>query len=62
MITMAGRKAIGRMRETMPRLQTVRTFDGAGHFIQMERPDEVTAALIGFARSVQDGVPSVGCT
>jgi pimeloyl-ACP methyl ester carboxylesterase len=61
-ITMAGRKAIGRMRETMPRLQTVRTFDGAGHFIQMERPDEVTAALIGFARSVQDGVPSVGCT
>ena len=51
-IALAGRKAIGRMRETMPRLQAVRTFEGAGHFIQMERPDEVTATVVSFARSV----------
>jgi pimeloyl-ACP methyl ester carboxylesterase len=51
-ITMAGRKAIHRMREAMPQLREVHIYDGAGHFIQMERADQVTAALIDFAKSI----------
>jgi pimeloyl-ACP methyl ester carboxylesterase len=27
--------------------------DGAGHWVQQERADEVNAALIGFLRAVQ---------
>jgi pimeloyl-ACP methyl ester carboxylesterase len=30
--------------------------DGAGHWVQQEKPDEVNAALIGFLNSVRDGV------
>ena len=48
-LTIAGAGAITRMREMMPRLHTVETYDGAGHFIQMERADEVSAALVEFA-------------
>jgi pimeloyl-ACP methyl ester carboxylesterase len=48
-LTMAGAKAIARMREVMPRLQRVETYEGAGHFIQMERAEEVSAALVEFA-------------
>jgi pimeloyl-ACP methyl ester carboxylesterase len=51
-ITMAGRTAMSRMREMMPQLRAVDIYERAGHFIQMERADDVTAALIGFARSV----------
>jgi pimeloyl-ACP methyl ester carboxylesterase len=52
-LTMAGARAIVRMREMMPRLQTVETYDGAGHFIQMERADEVSAALVAFATTLR---------
>jgi pimeloyl-ACP methyl ester carboxylesterase len=50
-LTIAGRGAVDRMREMMPGLRGVETFSGAGHFIQMERADEVSAALVSFARS-----------
>ncbi|PXW36035.1 UNVERIFIED_CONTAM: pimeloyl-ACP methyl ester carboxylesterase [Williamsia faeni] len=51
-LTIAGAGAITRMREMMLRLETVETYDGAGHFIQMERADEVSAALVEFATTL----------
>ena len=32
--------------------------DGAGHWVQQERPDEVNAALLGFIESVREGSPA----
>ncbi|ORM36568.1 alpha/beta hydrolase [Williamsia sp. 1135] len=51
-LTIAGHDAVDRMREMMPDLRGVETFSGAGHFIQMERADEVSAALVSFAASL----------
>lgn len=51
-LAMAGTDPLGRMREMMPRLQGVDTYDGAGHFIQMERADDVSAALVKFAQGL----------
>jgi len=34
----------------LPNLQRKLIIDGAGHWIQQERPDEVNAALIAFIR------------
>jgi pimeloyl-ACP methyl ester carboxylesterase len=39
---------IARMREQVTDLRLVRIFDGAGHWIQQERPAEVNAALLEF--------------
>jgi pimeloyl-ACP methyl ester carboxylesterase len=36
----------------MPDLRGVEIFSGAGHFIQMERPDDVSDALVTFASSL----------
>ena len=42
-----GAIAIEQMQQTVPHL-TTRMIEGAGHWIQQERPDEVNAALIDF--------------
>jgi pimeloyl-ACP methyl ester carboxylesterase len=34
----------------LPNLKQKLVIDGAGHWIQQERPDEVNAALIAFLR------------
>ncbi|GGF15457.1 alpha/beta fold hydrolase [Williamsia phyllosphaerae] len=52
-LAIAGEKTMGRMRETMPCLRAVHTYDGAGHFIMAECAREVSAALIGFARTLR---------
>jgi pimeloyl-ACP methyl ester carboxylesterase len=50
--TIAGRDSIDRMRQMMPDLRGVEIFSGAGHFIQMERADDVSDALVAFATSL----------
>jgi pimeloyl-ACP methyl ester carboxylesterase len=43
---------IERMRGLVPDLRLVRLIEGAGHWVQQERPDEVNAALIEFLRGL----------
>jgi pimeloyl-ACP methyl ester carboxylesterase len=45
-----GQRALDEMGEVVPNLERKLLLDGAGHWIQQERPDEVNAALIAFAR------------
>ena len=45
-----GRRALDEMPSVVPNLQRKLLIEGAGHWIQQERPDEVNAALIEFAR------------
>jgi pimeloyl-ACP methyl ester carboxylesterase len=40
------------MREQVADLRLVRILDGAGHWIQQERPDEVNAALLEWLRTI----------
>lgn len=40
------------LKEWVPGLRGTVLLDGAGHWIQQERPDEVNAALIGFLESL----------
>jgi pimeloyl-ACP methyl ester carboxylesterase len=39
---------VARMREHVSDLRLVRIIDGAGHWVQQERPAEVNAALLEF--------------
>ena len=45
-----GKRALDEMGEVVPNLQRKLLLEGAGHWIQQERPAEVNAALIEFAR------------
>jgi pimeloyl-ACP methyl ester carboxylesterase len=45
-----GQRALDEMDTVVPNLQRKILIEGAGHWIQQERPAEVNAALIGFAR------------
>jgi len=45
-----GRRALDEMTDVVPNLRRKLLIEGAGHWIQQERPDEVNAALIEFAR------------
>jgi pimeloyl-ACP methyl ester carboxylesterase len=47
-----GLDLIERMREQVSDLRLVRIIDGAGHWIQQERPDEVNAALLEFLKTL----------
>jgi epoxide hydrolase A/B len=49
-----GAKRVGDMERVLPNLQRKLIIDGAGHWIQQERADEVNAALIGFLRESAD--------
>jgi len=46
-----GRYALEELDNVVPRLEGKMLIDGAGHWVQQERPDEVNAALISFARA-----------
>src|ERR1044072_5234958 len=46
-----GRRALDEMDGVVPNLERKILLDGAGHWIQQERPAEVNAALIEFARA-----------
>ena len=45
-----GAKRVGDMERVLPQLRRKLIIDGAGHWIQQERADEVNAALIGFLK------------
>ena len=45
-----GQRALDELDSVVPDLKRKILLDGAGHWIQQERPDEVNAALISFAR------------
>ncbi len=51
-IEMRGAAAIERMKEYVPDLRGVHLLEGAGHWIQQERPTEVNALLTSFLRSL----------
>ena len=46
-----GRKHFEQMDAHVPQLRAKRLVDGAGHWIQQERPAEVNAALLGFLKA-----------
>jgi pimeloyl-ACP methyl ester carboxylesterase len=45
-----GKRALDEMDDVVPNLRAKLLLEGAGHWIQQERADEVSAALIAFAR------------
>jgi pimeloyl-ACP methyl ester carboxylesterase len=45
-----GRRALDELDSVVPNLEAKILLEGAGHWIQQERPGEVNAALIAFAR------------
>ena len=45
-----GAKRVQDMERVLPNLKQKLIIDGAGHWVQQERPDEVNAALIGFLK------------
>ncbi|MEV4633928.1 alpha/beta hydrolase [Rhodococcus coprophilus] len=51
-LTMSGTEALERMAAAVPDLRGVHLLAGAGHFVQMERKDEVDALLLHFVGEV----------
>ena len=51
-LQMFGDRAIDRMREYVDDLRGVHLIEGAGHWVQQERPAEVNAALVQFLHSL----------
>ena len=49
-----GGKRVTEMDRVLPNLKRKLIIEGAGHWIQQERPDEVNAALISFLKDVGD--------
>jgi len=50
--TIWGAPAIARFNETLPKLYRSEILDGAGHWIQQERPDATNALLLEFLRTI----------
>lgn len=50
--TIWGAPAIARFRETLPRLTRCEILDGAGHWIQQERPEQTNALLLEFLKQI----------
>ena len=46
-----GRYALEELENVVPKLEGKLLVEGAGHWVQQERPDEVNAALVSFART-----------
>lgn len=53
MTSILGGKRVTEMERVLPNLKRKLIIEGAGHWIQQERPDEVNAALIEFLNSVK---------
>ncbi|MFZ2174540.1 MAG: alpha/beta hydrolase [Rhodococcus sp. (in: high G+C Gram-positive bacteria)] len=51
-ITMSGPTALDRMRKTVPDLRGVHLLQGAGHFVQQERPGEVNELMLQFLAGI----------
>jgi pimeloyl-ACP methyl ester carboxylesterase len=49
-----GGKRVTEMERVLPNLKRKLIIEGAGHWIQQERPDEVNAALVEFLNGVRD--------
>ncbi|MFC9363491.1 alpha/beta fold hydrolase [Rhodococcus sp. NPDC057014] len=47
-LAMSGAQALDRMRDTVPDLRGIHLLDGAGHFVQQERAEEVNELLLDF--------------
>ncbi|MBC2641004.1 MULTISPECIES: alpha/beta fold hydrolase [unclassified Rhodococcus (in: high G+C Gram-positive bacteria)] len=47
-LAMSGRQPLDRMRDTVPDLRGVHLLEGAGHFVQLERSEEVNELLLDF--------------
>jgi pimeloyl-ACP methyl ester carboxylesterase len=45
-----GSKRVTELEKVLPNLRQKLIIDGAGHWVQQERPDEVNAALIPFLK------------
>ncbi len=45
-----GAKRVTELERVLPNLTRKLIIDGAGHWVQQERPDEVNAALIAFLK------------
>jgi pimeloyl-ACP methyl ester carboxylesterase len=45
-----GAKRVNALEKVLPNLRQKLIIDGAGHWVQQERPDEVNAALIAFLK------------
>jgi pimeloyl-ACP methyl ester carboxylesterase len=45
-----GARRVNELERVLPKLRRKLIIDGAGHWIQQERPDEVNAALIAFIK------------
>lgn len=45
-----GAKRVNELERVLPNLKRKLIIDGAGHWVQQERPDEVNAALVGFLK------------
>jgi len=48
-----GGKRVTEMDKVLPNLRRKLLIEGAGHWIQQERPDEVNAALIEFLKGLR---------
>jgi len=46
-----GAKRVSELEKVLPNLRHKPIIDGADHWVQQERPDEVNAALIAFLKS-----------
>ena len=51
--TLLGAPAIARFPETLPRLVGSHVLEGAGHWIQQERPEETNALLLDFLKRIR---------
>ena len=50
-----GAKRVNELERVLPNLTRRLIIEGAGHWVQQERPDEVNAALLAFLRNVSSG-------
>ena len=50
-----GAKRVNELARVLPNLTRKLIIEGAGHWVQQERPDEVNAALLAFLRNASSG-------